>query len=107
MMPHIYYSLTQISGTTSRVFILGVWNHFCGAITILLGLMFSQAPHQEKELLAIILCLHWLMRYISSSGCFELFGIYVVGNFGVIFSLAHTGSSEKMKKCGFVTFSVI
>lgn len=39
--------------------------HKAGAMTILSGFSFSHPPHQLKELLAKILCLHLLMRNMS------------------------------------------
>ena len=43
-------------------------NHFFGANTVLLSFLFNQAPHQEKLLLAVILFLHKLIKYMSSCG---------------------------------------
>jgi len=40
--------------------------HLSGARTILPWFGFNQAAHQENVLLAIILCLHWLMSRKSS-----------------------------------------
>ena len=56
----------QAGGKRSRVSCRAPANHRVGAITILSGLAFSQAPHQLKELLAMIWCLHRLMRRRSS-----------------------------------------
>ena len=39
--------------------------HLLGDITILPGLVLSQAPHQLNELFAIILCLQEDIKYIS------------------------------------------
>lgn len=58
--------LTQLSGIASNdESLLQVRNHGFGATTILSLLLLSQAPHQLKELLAIMLCLHLDIRYMS------------------------------------------
>ena len=55
MLRMAVHNLTQLAGVKSEVIQLLV-NHLRGAITILPGLEFNQAPHQLKELLAMILC---------------------------------------------------
>ena len=58
--------LTQLSGKASNdESLLHVRNHGLGAITILSLLLLSHAPHQLKELLAMMLCLQLDIRYIS------------------------------------------
>ena len=51
----VIHKFTQLAGVKSEVFLLLV-NHLLGAITILSGLGFNQAPHQLNELLAMIWC---------------------------------------------------
>jgi hypothetical protein len=41
-------------------------NHFLGDITFLDLFLFNQAPHQEKDELAIMLSLHKDIKYKSS-----------------------------------------
>lgn len=47
------YNRTHDSGTISACLFT---NQFFGATQIRFGLSFNHAPHQEKELFAIILC---------------------------------------------------
>src|SRR4051794_11554362 len=49
-------------GMRSVVLIRALLNQFRGATTILCGLRFNQAAHQLKELFAMILCLHKLIK---------------------------------------------
>lgn len=57
------YSFIHLSETGSSI---GEFIHLSGATTTFCGLRFSQAPHQEKEELAMILCRHRLINRIST-----------------------------------------
>lgn len=52
------------------VSIFGSLSHFLGAMTILSGLGLSQAPHQEKLLLAMMLCWQAAISLKSSESFF-------------------------------------
>lgn len=83
--------------------------HVFGDITILLGLLFSHAPHHEKEEFAIILCLHKLIKYMSHGASFFawLHVINVCGQSSFKLFLAHSISSENIKRCMFLTLENI